>query len=228
VGTARVRQRAGPGFFACQENLSLRDRGRSAAGFRRLSRVGRLGVGASLTDPVAMKTILLLRHAKSAHGAEFASDHERTLTERGERAARHIGRFLAAAELIPDLVLTSTAVRAVETVRLAAESGGWQLPIESRDALYLPSPEDVLSAIQHAPDSARRILVVGHEPAWSTTASRLSGGGRYRFPTAGLGAITVPVERWQDVAFGRGELQFLIHPRLLEAAHAKGAATAEG
>lgn len=161
-----------------------------------------------------MKTILLLRHGKSDWGAP-ASDPERPLAGRGRKAAARMGRFLAASGHVPDLVVTSPARRARDTAARAASAGGWQALVLVDEVLYESSPREVLDVIRGQDDHHERILLVGHEPTWSSLAADLCGGGRLRFPTAALARIDPGTERWADVQPGSGELVWLVTPRLL-------------
>lgn len=170
-----------------------------------------------------MKTLLFLRHAKakradpSVHGYASEMDHARDLTARGERDARHVGRALRRLDLVPELVVSSTAVRARRTHELAAEAGGWQAPVEARADLYLPDPGVVLAVLQEMPFAVSRVLIVGHEPAWSEVLGRLVGGARVRVPTAALGCVEVDASRWADVREGAGVLRWLLPPAVLRA-----------
>src|SRR5690606_13584723 len=127
-----------------------------------------------------LKTLLLLRHGKSDWAADYAGDHERPLKGRGRRDAARVGRFLAAYGPPPDRCLTSTAVRARTTLRLAHEAGGWRAPVEETAELYHAYPETVLSVLARVDDGVGTLLVTGHEPTLSETVARLvaprSGG----------------------------------------------------
>lgn len=162
-----------------------------------------------------MKTILLLRHGKSDWDADYGADHDRPLADRGQKGARKMGRFVTTARVVPDRALTSSAVRARETLAIAAEAGGWSGPARVTDALYEASPEAVLDQIRSEPDSAETVIVVGHEPAWSGLVSLLIGGGRIEMKTASLARVDVEVASWADVAPGRGSLAFLLPPAAL-------------
>ena len=162
-----------------------------------------------------MKTLLLLRHAKSDWDADFHHDHDRPLTKRGKRAAKLMGRYLAETGNVPRRVLTSSAVRARETVRLAAEAGEWNSEIEVDNSLYEAAPAHVVSRVRSQPEAADAVLLAGHEPAWSETVSLLIGGGEVRMPTAAVACIEFDVERWSDVQPGRGRLLWLVTPRML-------------
>lgn len=162
-----------------------------------------------------MKTLLFLRHGKSDWDADFSYDHERPLNARGRKAAKRMGRFLAASGTVPDRIVTSTAVRARTTLDLVREAGGLTAPVrESRD-LYGAGPSDLLREIHATDDAADVLLLVGHQPGWGETVGRLIGGGAVRFPTAALACVAVEVPRWRDVAFARGELLWLVPPKAL-------------
>lgn len=162
-----------------------------------------------------MKTIILLRHGKSDWEADYDGDHERPLAARGQKGARKMGRFLTTARTVPDRAITSSAVRARETLATAAEAGGWTGPARVTDALYEATPEAVLAEIQTEPDDANTLIVVGHQPTWSGLVSMLIGGGRIEVKTATVAQIDVEVERWADVQPGRGVLAMLLSPGAL-------------
>lgn len=159
------------------------------------------------------KRLLLFRHAKSDWHTGITDDHERPLTKRGSEAARIMGRVLAAADQVPDLIVTSSAVRARTTVELAHTAGCWTCPIETSDALYDTDAASLLEVIRGLPDSTDRVLLAGHEPTWSELASRLIGGGDLRFPTAALARLDLDVARWRDTALGCGALVWLLQPK---------------
>ncbi len=162
-----------------------------------------------------MKTLLFLRHGKSDWDADFSTDHERPLAGRGRSAAATMGRFIAACGVLPDRIVTSTAERARTTVEIAMAEGGWTAPVRETRALYMASPADLLVQIRAEDDDADVLLLVGHEPTWGMMVSRLIGGGAVRYPTAALARVDLGVARWQDVAFGRGELIWLVPPKAL-------------
>ena len=164
-----------------------------------------------------MKTLILLRHAKSDWGSSFERDHDRPLNRRGERAANTVGRFLAAASEIPAAVVTSSAVRARTTVELAAKAGDWRCPVEVTETLYEASSEAVLEVLRGRPDAQESVLFAGHEPTWSRLVEQFTGG-RARVVTATMVRIDFPVSHWREVRFGIGILEWLVSPKLLERA----------
>jgi phosphohistidine phosphatase len=169
-----------------------------------------------------VKTLMLLRHGKSDWGSDYDGDHERPLAPRGVRAARLMGRYLSALGQAPDAVLSSSAVRARETVRLAGEEGGWNVETRTTEHLYAASPEEVLEQVRECDDAAQCLLLAGHEPTWSMLAGQLVGDGHLRFPTAALARIDLPVTSWSEVEAGRGILMWLVTPKLLQKIGWKG------
>ena len=162
-----------------------------------------------------MKTLLFLRHGKSDWDADFGDDHERPLNKRGRKAAKRMGRFLAESGTLPDRIVTSTAVRAQSTLDLVQEAGGIESPVRATRALYLAGPNDLLREIRAEEDAAEVLLLVGHQPGWGEMVGRMIGEAAVRFPTAALARVDVDVESWAEVAFGRGELVWLVPPKAL-------------
>lgn len=162
-----------------------------------------------------MKTLYLLRHGKSDWNTG-GPDHERPLAPRGIDAAGRIGRLLRDLDEVPDRVVSSSAVRARETVRLAREAGEWAPEIELEPDFYGTDPERLLDWVRRVDDGTNSILLVGHQPTWSLFASGLIGGGQLRYPTAALAKIALHVDRWSDAEFGCGELVWFQLPRALK------------
>ena len=162
-----------------------------------------------------MKTILLFRHGKSDWDADYGADHNRPLAKRGEKSASLMGRYLASLDQLPDRVICSSALRAKETVRLAAKAGKWSCPITFAEELYEASPEQVLDLIRESQDSLNSILLAGHEPTWSLLAGGLIGNAKVKFPTAAMARIDLTIASWKETALGKGILVWLVFPKLL-------------
>ena len=163
-----------------------------------------------------MKTLLVMRHAKSDWGAASGSDHDRVLARRGTKAARQVGRFLTESGTVPDLVLSSTAVRALSTVELAKDSGKWVCDIVTSRDLYESDPERVLEVIHETGTGVQRLLIAGHEPTWSTLVGWLIGGGRVLMPTAAVACLDLPQGDWIDLAPATCALRWLVTPKTLK------------
>lgn len=163
-----------------------------------------------------MKTLFLFRHGKSDWDAEYDADHDRPLAKRGRTAAGRMGALLAAINQVPDRVLTSSALRAHETVTLAAEAGKWKCPVEVVPEFYASSPSEVLARVRQEGDAASSLLLAGHQPTWSELASELIAGGRLRFPTAAIARIDLEIAAWAEVEPEKGALVWFLIPRLFK------------
>jgi phosphohistidine phosphatase len=148
-----------------------------------------------------MLELLLLRHAKSAWDEPGVGDHERDLAPRGLRAAPRVGRLMREEGLVPDLALCSTATRARRTWELVAAELGREVPVQHLRGLYLAPPARMLDAVRRQDaGTARRIVLVGHDPGMHALAARLAGVGdpalvqlvREKFPTGALARFGLP------------------------------------
>ena len=162
-----------------------------------------------------MKTLLILRHGKSDWGADYATDHDRPLAKRGHRAADRMGDFLDRTGQIPDLVISSTAVRARRTAELAMGKGHRNSPLQFDEDLYGAFAPAVLELIREQEETIASLLLVGHQPTWSELVALLCGAAT-RFPTAALARIDFDVGRWTEVQPGAGSLIWLVTPKLLQ------------
>ncbi|NND71486.1 MAG: histidine phosphatase family protein [Rhodothermales bacterium] len=162
-----------------------------------------------------MKTLYLLRHGKSDWDADYQGDHERPLASRGVKAARRVGKFMAIIDAVPELVLTSTAVRARTTFEAAQSKGNWSCESRLVPDIYESNPQSILYMLAESGETADSVMLVGHEPTWSGTV-RVLTGGRVRFPTACVARIDLMINSWAEIQPASGELQWLLPPRLLK------------
>lgn len=172
-----------------------------------------------------MKRLLLLRHAKTEPAGPDIEDHERELLARGRLDAPAMGLYLAAKKYLPDLILSSSARRTVETSEAVIEKLPRKQHVEYTDRLYLAGAREMLSVVRSAKATATTLLVVGHNPGIEQLASLLSRQPVKRkerdrfdlieekFPTCALAVLDFDVARWRDVAPGRGELVDFVRPR---------------
>ncbi len=163
-----------------------------------------------------MKTLLILRHAKSSWKDEHVEDHDRPLNKRGKRDVPRIGELLQQAKLVPELIISSTAKRARKTASRLAKKCGYQGIIELDGTLYLAPPEAYLAAIRKIDDPVGCALVVGHNPGLEQLLAMLTGHDTH-LPTAALAHVQLDVAAWRDVnSQMRGSLVELWQPRELE------------
>jgi phosphohistidine phosphatase len=145
-----------------------------------------------------MKTLLVLRHAKSSWDNARLSDHERPLNGRGKADAPRMGRLLRDEELTPDLIVSSSAERALMTAEAAAIASGYEEKIAVTRALYHAGVEDCLEVLADLPGDPERVMIVGHNPTWEMLVEHLTGEIE-PMPTAALAQIELPIERWADL-----------------------------
>jgi phosphohistidine phosphatase len=162
-----------------------------------------------------MPQLLIMRHAKSDWNSPTGDDHERPLAPRGIKAARRMGRLLSGRDAAPELILTSTAVRARTTVELAAEAGGWSCEVKEWKEFYGADPQGVIDRLAETDKLPDRVMIAGHEPTWSSLVGLLTGGGRVRMPTGAVACVEFSGP-WSALAPGRCQLQWLVIPRLLK------------
>jgi phosphohistidine phosphatase len=157
--------------------------------------------------------LLVLRHAKSSWADQHRDDWERPLTARGERDATRVGELLAQLRLVPDLIITSDAVRAQTTAQRAADAAGYRARLTLSSRLYHATPDtaiEVLRAI--ASTTARRVMIVGHNPGLEDLVAQLTGA-HLGLSTATLVHLELPIERWADIELsGAGTVLESWHP----------------
>jgi phosphohistidine phosphatase len=158
-----------------------------------------------------MKTLLLMRHAKSDWNADYGTDHERPLNDRGVRSARLMGEVLAENGHAPDMVITSTAVRARSTASLAKETGRWDAGLTLEPDLYGAGVDRAIEVAAAAPDVAR-VMLVGHQPTWSALVAALTGD-RIDMKTAAVAVIEFDIDSWAELPGSRGTLIATYQPR---------------
>lgn len=163
----------------------------------------------------SMKTLLLMRHAKSSWKDQGLSDHDRPLNKRGVRDAPRVGNLLAEHDLCPDLIVCSTAVRARATAQAVAETCGYSGELVELPDLYHAPPGNYIEAACVVPESIGRLLAVGHNPGISEFLWHLTGAGE-GFPTAALAQVELPIDAWNELTDAvRGELTNYWRPREL-------------
>ncbi len=163
-----------------------------------------------------MKTLYLLRHAKSSWSEPGLTDHDRPLNKRGRKAAPKMGELMAERDLAPDLILCSTAVRARQTVELVAPACNFDGTITLTDELYLAPVETYLELLAQLDDDVNAVMTVAHNPGMANMVAYLTGRSLH-FPTAALAKISLPIDSWRDLtADTRGELVELWRPKELD------------
>lgn len=171
-----------------------------------------------------MKTLYLLRHAKSQWPKQPIPDLERPLNKRGKRAAQQMGAHFKARGLQPEVVLCSPAARTRETLERLDEARGQRAPVRLLKGLYLAPPSRLLATARTVEEEFQSAMIVAHEPGIRRFALTMTEpddsasrrGMDEKFPTGALAVIAFPVERWRDIAEGTGRLITFVRPRDLD------------
>lgn len=144
-----------------------------------------------------MKSLIVLRHGK-AESPGSVPDFDRSLAGRGTRDAVRVGEVLVERDLMPDLIVASTAKRATTTAQLLAEGCNYSGQIIPSDDLYLPTQSHILATVRDIPEEHSRVVIVGHNPGFGMFASKF-GGSVDQFPTCAWAHIGFDVEFWGEV-----------------------------
>ncbi len=171
-----------------------------------------------------MKTLILLRHAKSSWADPGMSDFDRPLNRRGQEAAEAMGREMRRLGLVFDAILSSPAVRAVETLERAEIGYGAPLAAQRDERIYLAAPATLLAIVRGMDQGADRLLMVGHNPGFETLSIALIGDDdsafrdelEEKYPTGALAEIAFDVDDWRNVEPGAGRLIRFVRPRSLD------------
>jgi phosphohistidine phosphatase len=161
-----------------------------------------------------MKTLLILRHAKSSWKVPDLSDHDRPLNRRGKRDAPKMGKILKERGLVPDLVISSTATRAKDTASSVAKHSGYKGKRIRFESLYAAEPGAYLAVIRELTDNYQRVLIVGHNPGVEELIELLTGE-IHIVPTCTLAQIEFEIEKWSDTLrrlTDRGRLVEILKP----------------
>ena len=171
-----------------------------------------------------MLRLSLLRHAKSSWDDELASDFDRVLAPRGERAAPLIGRYIVQQDLLPDLILCSSAQRTQQTLELAFPRLPDTVEVRHSEEIYLASRRLLRRAVTATDPAFAHLMIIGHNPGMQSLANQLAGSGdddelaamARKFPTAALAVIDFDEKEWRQIRPFSGHLNRFVRPKTLK------------
>lgn len=162
-----------------------------------------------------MKTIILVRHAKSSWKDPGLKDFDRPLNKRGKMDAPFMGEKLKDKQMLPDLILSSPAKRARKTATKIAKAIGYpKKKIKYRDIMYHSDARFLLDMVRKLDDKYEKIMLFGHNPGFNEFADMLlKENPVFNIPTTGVYCIRFDVDSWKKVREGEGESVFFDYPK---------------
>ena len=161
-----------------------------------------------------MRTLFLVRHAKSSWDYPELADIDRPLNSRGAKNAPQMGRRLHHKGIRPDLLLSSPANRAISTAyEIAKEIGYPSESVKSSKDIYHAGERELLRIVQNQDDQHSTIMLFGHNPGFTWFANSLTGEQIENIPTAGIVAIEFDCDSWKNVTYDQGKMQFFDYPK---------------
>jgi phosphohistidine phosphatase len=160
-----------------------------------------------------MKILMLLRHAKSSWKDTSLSDFERPLNERGRKAAETIGRYIRKNGLEPELVLSSPAVRARETIGIVVKAARLQAELRYDERIYEADSLRLTEVVSQVDEDFTSVMIVGHNPGMEELLELWTGYSEHMV-TAALAKIQFSeADKWSKVSAAKGSLELMIAPK---------------
>jgi phosphohistidine phosphatase len=161
-----------------------------------------------------MKTLTIVRHAKSSWKYPELADFDRPLNKRGKNDAPITGSRLKGYKVSPDLIITSPANRAITTAKIIAKEVGYpKKDVIADERIYMADTEDILAVLRQVNSSYKDVLIVGHNPTLTDLANDLSGEDIDNIPTCGVARIELDIKSWNDLAPQKGALVLFDYPK---------------
>lgn len=161
-----------------------------------------------------MKTIYLVRHAKSSWKYPNLDDFERPLNKRGRKSAPFMGTILKKLKVAPDLILSSPANRASMTARIIADKISYPLEkIRYSESIYEFSANVLIDVIEHLDDVVNKAMLIGHNPALTDLANYFGDKPISNIPTCGVFCADLDIPSWVKISDHCGKLNFFEFPK---------------
>lgn len=163
-----------------------------------------------------MKTLYLVRHAKSSWEFPDLSDFERPLNNRGKSDAPVVGKFLRSQQILPDLMLSSPALRALHTATIIAKEIGYFHNIQVNEKLFHAHTQNLWHIVKSVPDYVNELMIFGHNPSFTEFANEMVTKIIDNLPTCGVFAVNWHTHSWNDIKKGEGKFKFFEFPKNLK------------
>lgn len=161
-----------------------------------------------------MKTIYIVRHAKSSWDISDQPDEKRPLLEKGKKRTKRVIDFLHHKKVKVDYIISSHAVRAYETAKLLAH--GLEYPVENiriDKHIYFADGDSILDQFYDLPERFHSVMIVGHNPTLTDLANRFLDNPIENLPTSGVVSIIFDTEKWEEVPLASRKTNFILFPK---------------
>lgn len=159
-----------------------------------------------------MKTLYLLRHAKSSWDDQSLADFDRPLNKRGENSAPVMGQLMRERKIRPDLIICSPAKRTRQTAKLALKRAKTEAEVLFDERAYMSSKSNLCRILTELDDAVESVLLIGHNPGLDDLLGSLTGEFQHMV-TAALAKISLEIKSWKELKDGKGELNWMVKPR---------------
>ncbi len=161
-----------------------------------------------------MKTLVIVRHGAFSHSDPQIADVDHPLSRKGQHQADEMARQFSALNLVPDLLVSSKAKRAVETAQAyAKELDVSPEAIQIKEDIFEAERAEILRVVQALPDSAQVVVLVGHHPGVTNLLHHLTDGGGEKMSLGSFSVVEFSVENWRTVSFKKGKLIECVEPK---------------
>lgn len=160
-----------------------------------------------------IKTLYLIRNAKSDWNDIGASDFERGITKKGKKDIETMSSYLMIKNILPDIILSSCALRAQETADIISEKLQYKGKIEYLQELYYTPTSTLLDILYMLDISVNMAFVIGHNPQLTDIANILIDEHISKIPSSAVVAINFDIQNWNELAYQKGKIDFFITPK---------------
>lgn len=160
-----------------------------------------------------MKTLYLIRHAKSNWSIPDRRDFERPISKSGAKDVNTIGSYLMIQKILPDIILSSCTLRAQETTDLLADKIGFQGKKIFLEELYMRAVEDIQEIIMAQDDMHNSIFIIAHNPHISELINLVTDEHFAKMPSMGVIALNFEIDEWNEIETKKGKIDFFIFPK---------------
>ncbi len=162
---------------------------------------------------ITIKTLYLIRHAKSKWDDGKLQDFERGLSSRGESDLNIMSSYISLRQITPDLMLSSSALRAQLTADVLAKRLNYRGRIHYMSELYMVRPKTLINILGLQENQHESIFLIGHNPELTELANELIEDNLSKLPTLGIIAISLDIDSWSDIENASGKMKFFVYPK---------------